>query len=289
MQHDDTNPARGTDGSARGGARGIPGIALTAVAVLGTAGLSGALAATQTGSQDRAEAGGNHATLDETRLALGKWIETQQIISKEQIDWQQGREILVGRLELVKQEIATLEQKIGEARSELAAGEAKRTALAVEDAELQSQQARLGAAATELEGLARSLVGALPQPVREKLAPLVQRMPEQPAETKATAAERFQNVLGILNEVDKANSEIAVVYEVRTLSDGKRSEVKALYVGLGQAYYVSASGEAGIGRPSIDGWEWEQADALADDVLRALEILQGKHTPAFVPLPARIQ
>ena len=35
-------------------------------------------------------------TLDETRLTLSKWIETQQIISKERNDWQQGKEILQG-------------------------------------------------------------------------------------------------------------------------------------------------------------------------------------------------
>ena len=46
---------------------------------------------------------------------MGKWIETQQIISKERKDWQQGKEILLGRLELVKKEIATLEEKIEQA------------------------------------------------------------------------------------------------------------------------------------------------------------------------------
>src|SRR5207247_937779 len=38
-------------------------------------------------------------TLEETRLTMGKWIETQQMISKESKDWQQGKEILLGRLE----------------------------------------------------------------------------------------------------------------------------------------------------------------------------------------------
>ncbi len=97
------------------------------------------------------------------------------------------------------------------------------------------------------------------------------------------------NVLGILNEVNKANGEITVTFEVRELAGGKPSEVRVLYVGLAQAYYVSASGEAGIGRPSPAGWVWEPSKAVANDVLTALEIVQGKHTPAFVPLPVKFQ
>ena len=62
-----------------------------------------------------------------------------------------------------------------------------------------------------------------------------------------------------------------------------------IYVGLAQAYYVSAKGEAGIGRPSEDGWKWEPSKAIAADVLQAIEIIQGKHSPAFVPLPVKLQ
>ena len=47
-------------------------------------------------------------TLEETRLTLSKWIETQQIISKERNDWQQGKEILQSRIELVGKEVGVL-------------------------------------------------------------------------------------------------------------------------------------------------------------------------------------
>ena len=66
-------------------------------------------------------------------------------------------------------------------------------------------------------------------------------------------------------------------------------EVKVLYVGLAQAYYVSARGEAGVGRPSEDGWKWEPLKKGSREVLAAQEIFQGKQTPAFVPLPVKIQ
>ncbi len=229
------------------------------------------------------------ATLDETRMKWDKWIETEQIISRERKDWQTGKEILLGRLDLVKQEIATLEEAIAQAQTKDAEAAAKRDALLAENEVLKAVGLQLTEAVTRLEGEVRRLYVTLPEPIRTKLEVLRQRIPEDPATTRVVVAERFQNVIVILNDMNKANSEITVGYEVHTLADGKPAEVKAIYLGLAQAYYVSARGEAGIGRPTAEGWQWEPAQDVARDVLTALEILEGKQTPAFVPLPARIQ
>jgi len=227
--------------------------------------------------------------LQETRLTMDKWIETQQIISKERKDWQQGKEILLGRLDLVKSEVTTLEEKIRQAESTVGEANRRRDELLAENERLKAVGAQLGDGVTGMESRLKELLDSVPQPIRTKLLPLSQRIPEDPANTRVSAAERFQNVLGILNELNKANNEITTGYEVHTLADGRPSEVQAIYVGLAQAYYVSASGEAGIGRPGADGWKWESSKAVAGDVLMALEILQGKQTPAFVALPVRIQ
>ncbi|HEY5138141.1 MAG TPA: hypothetical protein VIJ25_02310, partial [Methylococcales bacterium] len=76
-------------------------------------------------------AGGSAASssLEETRLRMEKWIETQQIISKERKDWQQGKDILTGRLELVKKEIGTVEEKTKQAESSVAETSKKRSDL----------------------------------------------------------------------------------------------------------------------------------------------------------------
>jgi len=229
------------------------------------------------------------STLEETRLTMGKWIETQQIISKERNDWQQGKEILISRLEVVKKEIAGLDEKVRQAESSVAETDAARSKLVADNDQLKATGTQLTDAVTNMEREVRRLFKTLPEPIQAKLQPLAQRVPEDPTNTRVSVAERFQNVLGILNEVNKANNDITVSYEVHNLADGKPSEVRALYVGLAQAYYVSAGGEAGIGRPSVDGWKWEPSKAVAADVLIALEILQGKHTPAFVPLPVTLQ
>ena len=52
---------------------------------------------------------------------------------------------------------------------------------------------------------------------------------------------------------------------------------------------MAPRGEAGVGRPTADGWKWQSAPSAANRILMALEIIQGKHIPAFVPLPVNIQ
>jgi Protein of unknown function (DUF3450) len=227
--------------------------------------------------------------LEETRLKMGKWIETQQIITKERKDWQQGKEILLGRLELVKQEVTSLQEKIAQARSSAGETAREREEVLSQDQVLKDALNWLGAAADRLEVDVQRLLKPAPTPIQEKLARLIERMPKEGAKDRVTVAERYQNVIAILNELNKANTDITVSYEIRTLEGNRQAEVRALYVGLAVAYYVSANGEAGIGRPTADGWTWEPSKELAEPVLLALDILQGKHTPEFVPLPARLQ
>lgn len=271
-------PAHGSKRSVKGGVALVATLCLVSLGAISANPIAG-------GSNDTP----SPSTLDETRLTMDKWIETQQILSKERKDWQQGKEILVGRLELVKNEVAALEEKIKQAEAGVVEANKKRDALLAENEQLKTAGAQLTTGVTGLEAEVHKLFKAMPEPVQTKLQPLAQRIPEDPTTTKVSAAERYQNVLGILNELNKNNNEITVSYEVHTLADGKPAEVQAIYVGLGQAYYVSASGEAGIGRPTTEGWKWEPTKAVAGDVSTALEILQGKHTPVFVALPVKVQ
>lgn len=240
-------------------------------------------AASQDGATSAAEG------LEETRLRMGKWIETQQIIARERGEWQQGREVLVGRVELLRKEVQGLQEKIRAAEASVAETEAKKSALVADKDGIAAVTARMATAVAKYEADVRTLSRSLPEPLRAKLQPLYQRIPEDPSKTKVSVAERFQSVLGIVNGANQAHTDLGVEYEVRTLANGTPTEVRVLYVGLAQAYYVSASGEAGIGRPTSDGWKWEPSKAISADVLTTLDILSGKHSPAFVPLPVTIQ
>jgi hypothetical protein len=232
---------------------------------------------------------GVRADVESTRATVGKWVGTQQIISKERRDWQQAREVLAARIDLLKKETAGLEEKIAAVRRTGDEAAGRRAEAAAEADTLRKTMEGLTAAVARYESHIRRLHPVLPPPVQEKIAPLYQRVPAEGAPSKASVAERFQNVLGILNEINRMNGEITLASEIRPLRDGKPSEVRTVYLGLGQAYYLSAGLEAGIGAPGPDGWTWEPAPDLAPSIREVVDILGNKAAPKFVPLPVRIQ
>jgi hypothetical protein len=229
-------------------------------------------------------------TLEEMRMTMGKWIETQQAISRDRKAWQQTREILLGRLDPIKKEILSLSEKMVQAMATVSENDRKRNELLAEEDQLKAMTGQLRETVAKMEGDVRRLFKMAPQPIQdtEVLKKLYDRIPTDSNDTKVAVAERYQNVLAILSALNKANSEITLNVEYRDLNEGK-SEVDVIYVGLSQAYYVSRKGEAGIGRPTPDGWKWEPSQTISRDVQTALEIIQGKHSPAFVPLPAKVQ
>ena len=229
------------------------------------------------------------ADMDETgRAQVEKWIETRRLISQEKQEWRLGKELLADRARLLEKEIAGIREKIAATTNETGEVDRKLDEARAQNDQLDAVAGRMRAAVAGLETRLPALLTRTPDPVRERLKPLVQRLPQNPAETKIVLPERFQNVIGILNELGKANGEITVATEIRTLADGRPAEVKTLYIGLGQAYYVSAKGEAGVGRPGAGGWEWQPANEIAARVTEALQVLQNKETPHFVSLPVKL-
>lgn len=250
---------------------------------------AGLLAQTPETAAAESSIGSRVAGLRDARAALGRWMETQQIITRERKEWQQGREILASRVDLVKQEATALQERLQQAAAAAEQAAQRKAVLSGDNDKLKTSAATLATTVSAMETGVRKLLPRLPEPVQARLKPLTERIPADGAATRVSVAERFQNVLGIMNDLNKANTEINVHFEVRTLADGKPSEVRVLYVGLAQAWYLSAKGDAGVGRPGPNGWVWENAPALADKLALALDIIQGKQSPAFVPLPVKIQ
>jgi predicted nucleic acid-binding Zn-ribbon protein len=228
--------------------------------------------------------------LESTRAVLAEWVATQQVISKEKKDWRVGKELLEQRIDLIQGEIRSVEQKISETRSSITEADEKRRDLVDENEALKVAAASLVSEIAVLEGKTRTLLERLPDPVRERVNPLARRLPADPANTDQSLGERYQNVIGILNEVNKFNREITVASELRTMPDGTTAEVQALYVGVSLGYYVTPNGDAaGVGEPTAEGWKWTPADELAGEITRAIAILNNEDIPAYVPLPVKVQ
>lgn len=227
--------------------------------------------------------------IDNTRAALEQWVETRRLISQEKRDWAEGKEVLASRIELVRAEVAAMSAKVTEAEGNIGETDRKREELINENDSLRSATESLVDTIAGLEERTRALVPRLPAPLRERVKVLSQRLPDGPGEVKASLSERFQNVVGILNEVDKFNRDVTIELEVRDLEEGGSIEVTTMYLGVAWAFYASATGTAaGYGAATSDGWAWTPANDAWAAIQAAIEVQRSERPASFVPLPIRV-
>lgn len=225
-----------------------------------------------------------------TRAALEKWVENQRIISKEKRDFALAKEMLTERIGLVENEVEQLQGKIEAAEESITEADKKRVRLIEESEKLEAASASLEGVLASLEVRTRDLLTRLPEQIQDRVKLLSEQLPTAGEETRLTVSQRFQNVVGILNEVDKFSRDITVTSELRTLADGSTVEVAVLYVGIGQAYYASANGQyAGIGLPTDSGWQWKPYNEAAPNITEAIAIFKNEKVASFVQLPVEIQ
>lgn len=254
--------------------------ALTAGLILSlTAGVLSATVLTPAPSQDVSDA----------RAMLTEWVDVERAISLEKRDWALGKELLTDRIGIVQDEIAATRDEIEAARANIATTEEKFAELAVENDALKVASSSLESRVLALEARTRGLLAKLPPPIVERVSVLSARLPKEGAETKASLGERFQNIVGILNEVNKFHGDVAMFSEVRTLEDGTSAEVSTLYVGISQAFYATSDlKHAGIGRGGKQGWEWLPANEAAPAIAQAIAIFNSEEPAAFVHLPLQV-
>lgn len=227
---------------------------------------------------------------ESVRAELEKWVESRRVISQEQRDWALGKEMINERIDLVLQEIDALKEKIADAEKSISEADKKRSDLVVQNDKLKEASSTLEGTVLSLENSTKEILKRLPDPIRDRVKPLSQRIPEDAKETKLSLAERFQNIVGVLNEVNKFSREITLTSEVRSLPDGSSAEVTALYVGISQAYYASSDGKiAGTGTASASGWSWTPNNGIAAEIMNAIAILKNEQVASFVQLPVEVK
>jgi hypothetical protein len=242
--------------------------------------------AQQATESDEASVG---ARIDSTREVLDRWVETRRIISEEAREWALGKEILESRIDVVKRDLAGAKERVAETEKSITDADRKRAELVEQSEKLKSASAELTATAAALETRVKDLVRRLPDPIRDKIRPLSQRLPADSAQSELPVAVRFQNLVGIVNEVNKFAREITMTSEIRKLADGSSAEVTVVYIGLAQAYYSGGGGKiAGFGTAGPEGFTWTVANDMAPQVAKLVAILKNESPAEFVPLPLKV-
>lgn len=222
------------------------------------------------------------------RDLLEEWVELRRTISAERRDWLLGREVLGDRIELTKDQIASVRDQIEKAREDITETDLDLAKEVQTNEDLKEDSKVLKEIVVGLEARTLELVARVPQASLENIELLLTRIPTTPEGAEdQSLSDRFLNVVGVLNELGRFNREISVTSERRDLADGTTKEVAVVYVGLGQAYYVSGE-TAGYGTVGPEGWTWTQDDTAAEAIAQAVGILTDGDLAEYVRLPLKV-
>jgi len=224
--------------------------------------------------------------LEETRSTLKQWVETKKIISEEESDWKVEKQILDESIQLLEDEIQNIQDAIASFDEEASAADRAREDLTAQDNELKAASAIVRDSIGDLEAAVLDIVDYLPPDLKGKLDIVVQRIPTNNREIAAsTLANRVVNIVGILGEIEKFNSQLTVANETREIG-GSTVRVDTLYVGLSIAYYVDGTGtEAGYLVPAKGEWKRVEDPSLAEAIADAVAMNKKEMTVDFVKLP----
>ena len=233
--------------------------------------------------------------IEEIRSARTQLIEIKRQISKERAKFAEERQFVEDRISLTEDQIAIAENNVEEARERISGTTAKLEALEQENELLVTATTSLEGLIDGFESRVLALMDRLPAPALQQTRQLAQNIPKDAgAKEKEMLYDRFINVVGILNMLDKFNTGVEVTTEQRDLPNGESREVTSIYLGLSQGYYVDGGGTiAGRGAPAMEssaktGFVWTPIDESASDLLRVVRIYENRDQATFVRLPITI-
>lgn len=218
--------------------------------------------------------------IKKTEQAVTDYVFQRQQLAQAKNEWNVYKEVSERRVEFFSQEIERLEGEIEKL-------EGKRSTATRIIGEKKAKIEELEAAnrvvlekVPEYEVKLRELSQYFPDPLKRRVSATVEQL-GRPTQ----AADRMVIVIGILNEIDKFNSEWTI--------DSSRvgnSLVDVLYMGLAGGYYASEDGTiGGILVPAKGGWTMEEDNSVAQGVALAIKYYRNEIKPAaLVPVPAKV-
>ena len=229
---------------------------------------------------------------EELRTSVREWVETMRKIQQEENDWSRDQEVLQNYKEGLEKEIADLKQQIADANTRKAGADQESLAQSAE-------RDRLAAAKDELAGIVRKLEEKLAENLPLFPAPLLsepkvaqgvedlKRDLALPPEKRGDGtAKRLLNVINLLTEAEKFQQTVHIRPELHKDSSGREFNMQVIYFGLACAYAVNEDGSFALaGRPTADGWKFDERKDLAADIQRLIASTTGDQDATFVNLP----
>ena len=229
-------------------------------------------------------------SIDSARTSVSDWVLTERTISRESIDWQTDKALLIDMIAIAEKRVARLQGEVDEQESFKSLAQEERRKLNEQDSQIDATTQAIETFLAQTENKLRALKPQLPEPLANEIAVSLKRFPDADTALSINLSERMQTVTQLLTQIRDFDSKISITQTTRTLP-GTNEEValRTIWVGLGHAYYL-APNDAGYGIPSSNGWQWHTSPNLQDAIKDSIQQLEGtSSTPQLIDLPIHIK
>lgn len=224
-----------------------------------------------------------------TQDLVQQWVTTEKRIAESTNDWALEKEIIKDSIAALKEEKAKLEQDIAEAKDSAGEAEKKRAELLEEKEKLQATSDAIAKNIATYEKQLLALAPRLPKPLQTAIKTPLGRIPQGEEAEKVSISIRTQNIVAILNEMDKFNNVVTKETAIQELEGGVTAEVTTLYFGLAGAYFSNPEGTyAGVGKPGPQGWVWTPTPDQSEQILKLLAVFDRRVQATYVDVPFTI-
>ncbi|MEM9530584.1 MAG: DUF3450 family protein [Pseudomonadota bacterium] len=220
-----------------------------------------------------------------------QWSQLEQQTSALQSDWRERKPLLDLQLSLLRTERNRLREFVDRAQSGSSEIDQLRLSLVEQQRSLEQKQADLAEVLNQTLATLERMLPRLPPPLQTIWQ---QQIDDLALEASASESQRLQAVVAMLSAAVEFDQRLTI--HQATISDGGdgRTKVTQVYLGLAQAWYVSADGQsAGLGRAGPDAWEWTAGDQLPGldpaSIRATLSMLENPALAEPVRLPVRLE
>ncbi len=231
--------------------------------------------------------------LTTARSTLEKWVEARRVLAEERAQWLADEKTLNDDIAFLKSEIDGLRKTVADSMQEMTTADSQQNELGQSIAAQEQAIEVIRQAVPGFEKRILALSTIFPSVFQEKVATQLRRIPDPDSERQldVSLGDRVQNIISLLNNIEYFNKVITPSSELREKENGEIFEVKTLYIGFGQAYFVDENHvNAGFGYPVIGkGWVWQDRPEIADAVGLAVLAADNRHPAEFVNVPVEIK
>lgn len=218
---------------------------------------------------------------------MQQWLAIEQQREQMRLSWQEEKQVLSQRLELLNAESSGLNKHLNKHSGLKTKAQQKREELASEQNTLEARQQQLKGSLASANRHVKSILPRLPAPLAEHWQENLNKL----ALLEDHPSKRLDLYLDMYKSFDRFREKVTLHQALMPIAGNGEQEilVDQIYLGVAKGWYLSRDGQyAGFGQAGSDQWQWQADNALASELQALIEAGKQPEKATILPLTVKL-